>query len=418
MGGKIVKLMLRVLLPVRIYDTVIARWETTKKIMTGTKVLKIFWTIVFLPFTLLFSLIFSLMKVILVWVFGVGAFGKLRYAVKMFSDDLTSKTDRKSFRVAVRRQQLFFELVWKGRERKMSYGKKNPDKTFYVIRPYYFSEGNELSPFRSHLLYNYYRNLQYIAYAVNKNWIPVIDWENFTPLPHQEEFPVNGTKNGWEYFWNQPSQYTLDEVYQSKNVILSDQNTIDTPYIPPCKYPKPYQKNAEKCAILCAPYDKFITFNQPTRQYIEERYKQIFPEGARILGVSVRGTIYNSTQHLPGHPDQPTVGKLLQAIHIHMKDWDMTHLFFACELETIVDEVRKEFGESLLVLPRERYTREPQINDNPLYEPSHRYQTNLDYVTEMALLSRCNSLLAAYSGGVRIAVIWNGGSYEHMEIME
>lgn len=41
MGGKIVKLMLRVLLPVRLYDTVIARWETTKKIMTGTKVLKI-----------------------------------------------------------------------------------------------------------------------------------------------------------------------------------------------------------------------------------------------------------------------------------------------------------------------------------------------------------------------------------------
>lgn len=84
-----------------------------KKIMTGTKVLKIFWTIVFLPFTLLFSLIFSLMKVILVWVFGVGAFGKLRYAVKMFSDDLTSKTDRKSFRVAVRRQQLF--LNWSGK---------------------------------------------------------------------------------------------------------------------------------------------------------------------------------------------------------------------------------------------------------------------------------------------------------------
>ena len=113
MGGKIVKLMLRVLLPVRLYDTVIARWETTKKIMTGTKVLKIFWTIVFLPFTLLFSLIFSLMKVILGWLFGVGSFCKRRYAVKMFSDYLTTKTDRKSFRVAVRRQQLF--LNWSGK---------------------------------------------------------------------------------------------------------------------------------------------------------------------------------------------------------------------------------------------------------------------------------------------------------------
>ena len=36
----------------------------------------------------------------------------------------------------------------------------------------------------------------------------------------------------------------------------------------------------------------------------------------------------------------------------------------------------------------------------------------------MYLLSKCNSLIAGMSGGVRVAVIWNKNMYEHVEIFE
>lgn len=80
-------------------------------------------------------------------------------------------------------------------------------------------------------------------------------------------------------------------------------------------------------------------------------------------------------------------------------------------------------GEKVLVLPRLRYSVSPKRGDvekglDPLYLPGRKYQTNLDYVTEMVLLSRCNSLLAAMSSGVRCALIWNNNQYENIRIFE
>lgn len=416
---KLVKIMLCIVLPGNIYEAFMERWNATKIIMTNNFSLKIFWRILgllFFPIILFCSLIIACIKTILLWSIGPKNYGQVKYAFGMFFKDMTSKTERKSFSVAVKRIKLFYELVTKGKERKVSYGDENPDKTFYVIRPYYFLEGNELSPYRSHLLYNYYRNLQFIAYAVNKGWIPVIDWEHYGMLPHQEEYPINGTRNGWEYYWCQPSSYTLEEVYRSRNVVLSTQNTIDTPYMPPCKYIAPYQKSAESCAKKCHKYDQMIRFNKNTHLYIKKMQESIFPPNSRVLGVSIRGTIYRE-HSIPGHPAQAKVEDLIHLIKKYMNLWNMEYIFIACEAQDVVESIKDAFGDKVLFLPRKRYLKEPDIDDNPLYVSGQRYQTNLDYITEMALLARCNSLLASYSGGVRIAVIWNNNKYEYMKII-
>lgn len=384
--------------------------------MTSNFALRIFWGILFFPFVLFFSLMIAVIKTILLWGIGPEHYEQVRYGFSMFFKDMTSKSERKTFAIAIKRLKLFYELVTKGKERKVSYGTENPDKIFYIIRPYYFLKKNELSPLPARLLYNYYRNLQFIAYAVNKGWIPVIDWENYGRLDHQEEYPINGTKNGWEYYWNQPSEYSLAEVYRSKNVVLSTRNTLDTPFMPPCKYPKPYQKNAEECAKQCKRYDQLISFNKFTLNYINEKINNLFPENARILGVSMRGTDYK-TLALPGHPEQPEVNDLIHYIKKYMREWDMEYVFIACEAQNVIESVKKAFKNKTIVLPRMRYLKEPEIGNNPLYVSGQRYQTNLDYVTEMALLSKCTALLASYSGGVRVAVIWNRNQYEHLKII-
>lgn len=416
---KLVKIMLCIVLPSNIYEAFMERWNITKVIMTNNFSLKIFWRILgllFFPIILFCSLIIACIKTILLWSIGPKHYRQAKYAFGMFFKDITSKTERKSFAVAVKRLKLFYELVTKGKERKVSYGDENPDKIFYVIRPYYFLKKNELSPLPARLMYNYYRNLHFIAYAINKGWIPVVDWEHYGMLDHQEEYPINGTRNGWEYFWNQPSSYSLDEVYKSKNVVLSNRNTIDTPFMPPCKYPKPYQKNAEECAKRCKQYDKLIEFNEFTSSYINEKINNLFPQNARILGVSMRGTDYK-TLALPGHPEQPEIGDLIRYIEKYMQEWNMEYIFIACEAQNVIDAVKKAFSSKVIVLPRKRYLKEPEVGNNPLYVPGQKYQTNLDYVTEMAMLSKCTSLLASYSGGVRIAVIWNRNHYEHLKII-
>jgi hypothetical protein len=414
---KVVRACFSIILPQKAYATFVHRMNITKEILNSSKILRVFWFIVFLPLVLGASLLTAFVKLTVVWLLGPSVYSNTKYALNMFYNDLTSTTKRKPLRIAIKRVQLFHELIVKGKEKKVSYGEENPDKTFLVIRPYYFMTPNEINDKIVHLLFNYYRNLHFVAYAIEKGWIPVVDWENYGILPHMENFPIHGTKNGWEYYWKQPSEYTLDEVYRSKNVVLCYQNVLESNYIPSNFFKPPLQNQALNYARKCPKYDNYISLNEPTSQYIEEKQKALFPHNARIMGVSVRGTSYGNSE-ISKHPIQPGHFELVNSINNYLREWDMEYIFFACESEDLVNVIKKEFGSKVLIMPRMRYKTLPTKDDNPLYAPGQRYQTNLDYLAEMTLLSRCDSLLAAMSGGVRAAIIWNANRYEHMKILE
>ena len=101
-----------------------------------------------------------------------------------------------------------------------------------------------------------------------------------------------------------------------------------------------------------------------------------------------------------------------------MEEWNADYIFFCCEMTEKVEKMKEAFGDKLITLPRKRYEKLPTSDDNPLYVEGQRYQTNLDYLTEMVLLSRCDCLLAGMSGGVRMAIIWNAGRYRKIHIFE
>ena len=88
---------------------------------------------------------------------------------------------------------------WQTREKRISFGMLNPDKTFYVIRSIDNKNRFYIGP-TNNLLANYFYVLSHLVYAQKKGWIPVIDMLNYhvyNSLP----YPVNGTMNAWEYFW-------------------------------------------------------------------------------------------------------------------------------------------------------------------------------------------------------------------------
>ena len=51
--------------------------------------------------------------------------------------------------------------------------------------------------------------------------IPIVDMYNFPTIYNEKEKILN-TYNSWEYFFEQLSNYSLEEVYQSKNVIITE----------------------------------------------------------------------------------------------------------------------------------------------------------------------------------------------------
>lgn len=413
----IILLITRLILPYRVFSVVKNRIDRSRKVLTANKALALFWTIVFAPLKFVLSFIWALFKTIFIWILPENIYGNIKYMTHMFFTDIIEA--KKTIKVALKRSMLFIELVVKGRERKKSFGNKNPDKTFFVIRPYYFMERNELATSLSDLLFHYYRNLQQLSYAVKNNWIPVVDWENYGPFRHGEDYPINGTTNCWEYYWKQPSEYSLEEVYQSKYVILANRNSVNYGFIPSMAFTPPFSRYVKDLKEKCPKFDKLFQLNDVTLEYINNYQNILFPKNVKILGVSVRGNAYGS-RSVVNHPIQPSITELATTVNNFLEQWKMDYIFFTCESAEVINEIKGRFGNKLIYLPRLRYEKEPSENEkeNPLYAPGQKYQTNLDYLTEMVLLSRCDALVAGISGGVRAAIIWNAGEYENIHIFD
>ena len=102
------------------------------------------------------------------------------------------------------------------RKHKTCYGKKNKDKRFFVIRRDCRSTG---------LLSCYVHFLGHLVEMNDKiekgKIIPVIDMytQHFALVHNKEDGAFK--KNAWNYYFEPISKYTMEEVLESKNVILS-----------------------------------------------------------------------------------------------------------------------------------------------------------------------------------------------------
>ena len=431
-----IKFVLKILLPSRLYQYLIVRLKALKRSAQKSKSIviakKIVCEIILYPVKLLAALLVLAAKAIVLFSTTSRYYrmlsklwGSLLYAVNELIQDYVSRGY--GLPTAWKRFSIHLELFVNGREVRRSFGPKNPDKTFFVIRPYYFSKPNECIAAIPHLLTNYYCAVQLYAYATENEWIPVVDWENYR-LPHSEDVPVNGTMNAWEYYWKQPSPYTLEEVYQSRRVILSNMNIPNGDKIPPLRTPK---KNiagyARKIVENGSGYAAQMTFNEATRQYIDNARESLFPKGKKVLGAAIRGTAYAKmkTGH---HAVQPELQEMIDILRTKKEEWGADYIFFTNEEEETIVKMKEAFGDELIYLPRKRYKNYHIYSDNspnptnedlnPLYVAGQRSQTNLEYIAEMALLSQCDFLVCALSNGIKAALLWNAGAYERVEILD
>ena len=419
--GKLGSILVHAVIPKKLRTGFDYRVKKTYDALHSNLELTIFWRILFFPIVLPLSLLFGIFKMLLIWLMPKNRYNDLVYIFKEMYNDVVLR--RIGFFTAIKRARLRNELFTKGGEKKKSYGDKNPDITFYVIRPYYFLEPNALI-YRNvaNLLTQYYYVLQKLSYATEHGYVPVIDWERYGKLPHAEDYPINGTSNSWEYYWTQPSDYSLEEVYQSKNVILSTQNIGQFGYIPNCAMTPPFNTYAKKLVNECPKYLTNVHLNDTTQAYVDKAYNDLFPESGRVLGVVVRGSSYGNTgTPYHSHPMQVSMGELMKTVHRCMEEWELEKVFFVNEMQELVETMKEEFDDKLIVLPRMRDTFERPadgITKNPMYYDGNRYQTNLDYVTEVALLARCTSIIGSMSSGMRTALIWNNNEFEHVHVFE
>lgn len=291
-------------------------------------------------------------------------------------------------------------------------------------------------------------------WAEKNNMILVIDaeWE------WVYENYLLGVENRWEYIFKNP--IPIEKAIKEKNVYVTGKydlyatssmaNELNTS-VEEFRYKRNlvtaqnWRKNSKILNHYC---NKWLQF----QDNILERYKKtfsklFFPDMKKILAVSLREEFaidkkeYQGTS-LGGHPYQPGVEEMIETIRTCMQKWNCTHVYVTTYMQDSIDILQKEFGDSLLFTNRRRVSFEKyklarkkseeyaRKGSKELYEwvnsedelgkivNTYDRETVIEYVEEIYGISLCDCYLASgLSSGVLMACVWNGGKYEHMEIL-
>lgn len=289
---------------------------------------------------------------------------------------------------------LYIAVKW--RERKVSYGSENADKTFYVIR-----RANSKVGLFSLVM----TTLGHIKYAVDKGYIPIVDLSN-NSLNKQKQ-------NVWELYFEQPCGYTLEDIAHSKNIVLS-KGIIDN-----CiSYPGgEIAHNNEELLKWKKIAEKYWILDSNIQAEAKQLIWDIFGS-KKVLGVLMRGTDYVNARP-PKHPVQPTVEQVINKINEVLDKYKCNYIYLVTEDEKIFQQLKELYGEKIVSLNIKRYSTQGNQNINDVRAENEK-SVNLpdkQYLLSILLLAKCNYLVAGNAGGSQGALLLNQ-NYEYRYIFD
>lgn len=289
---------------------------------------------------------------------------------------------------------------WKWRERTVSFGERYPDQVFFVVRRAYCKVG-----LFSHVM----TNMGLVDYALKQGYIPVIDMQNGRNT-YLEDDKV-GKENAWEYFFEQPCGYTLEDVEKARHVILSDGLITD--------------KNNYPDFRIVEDKERFVYWHQIFQKYFRVRgnilaeFEKLRAEmlgDAKTLGILARGTDYVSAKP-KGHPIQPTAEEIIGKVREVMGICSCDKIYLATEDAGIYDRLKEEFEDKLVAQKTQRYITSGGQNINDLGAERTKFEKGKEYLLSMMLLADCDCLVAGNVGGTHGALLMSSG-YEYQHIFD
>ena len=293
------------------------------------------------------------------------------------------------------------------------FGNRNPDKTFLVIR---LSLGGGIYSNLNNILY-------LLIYSQKNNYIPVIDYENY-PNYLREKTEINGSKNSWEYFFEQPFNTNLQEVYQSKNVILSNNrsqyyfNKLDYDYFFDAKI-----LSSEKQLSEMNNSTKLIPYNKSTQEFIDNTLNPLFKNKSKVIGVSIRGTEYAIQKIVKDHYKPFDDVEAIKIIKERMNEFGYEYIYLSTEQQEYYDAFQAEFGDKLIAMDRKRYLQKDVENlefalEKKFDRKNDRYFTGLDYIADTEGLLRCDHIIGTLTNAFYYVIIRNFELNNKLELID
>lgn len=295
-----------------------------------------------------------------------------------------------------------------------SYGEKNPDKNIFFIEV-----NGAMGVMYRYMLYALWE-------AERLGFVPVLKFHN--RCFYQEEHPIDGTNNAFEYYFSQPAEITLSEMYESKRVF-----PFELPHLARIEYdlgnlnpdsPAGYVVDEAYLATLAEIARKYLHLNPKTKKNFETSFRKLFPQSEsekKILGVHVRGTDF--ALHWEGHPNMVTVEDFFSAIdEVLGKGGGFDHIFLATDDNTRLEAFKERYGERLSYyedVHRGEGVRFAILDE--LDRENTHYLDGLEALRDMYTLAACDGLIAGLSQisiSARIRRLADHGPFEYMKILD
>jgi len=289
-----------------------------------------------------------------------------------------------------------------------SFGNEFPDKTFYVIG----ADENWCGLFAI-----IHHKLMHFEYAIEQGYIPVVDLQNYYNqyLSDYELFK----ENAWEYFFEQPMGFGLDDINKAKNIIQSvhSNKPLNRQYF---GYRDIFDKN------IFLKYKNIFTtcvkLNNTSQDFCAKRYAEYLQNKGKVLGILCRGTDFNTLKP-KGHPIQPTPDEVIMKAEEVIKKYNCDYIYVATEDADIYDLFVKHFGDRLIIDNTIRW----RISDLPngrsnskrlsYTDKEGKYKSGMEYLSQIYLLSKCDCFIGGATYG-SFGVLMMNENFDYQYIFE
>lgn len=285
-------------------------------------------------------------------------------------------------------------------EKRKSYGDLNKDKTVYIIRPRKDCTEGLMSLFIN-VMWNIY-------YADQHQYVSVVDFKNYKTQYYDASNP---DFNVWNLYFTQPSNISLNDAYQSKDVILSG---LNIQYYRPKELNMTFDK--ENLEYLHNFLFSKIDFSEVTKKKVRDEEFILNLDYANTLGLYLRGTDYTSLKP-SGHPVQPTLNQAFEKVdEVLTQNNEIHSIFLVTEDEKIFEAVNKKYANMCKTVSFDQYIKDYTgdkllAHDQSIYElDASPYVRGMNYLVKLIILSKCNYLIAGKTNGSWASCIFSGGS--------
>lgn len=245
-----------------------------------------------------------------------------------------------------------------------------------------------------------------------KGYQPIIDMQSY---PQEISETMGELGNAWEDFFLQPSEnhFGLQELRKSKHIVMA--NSLSTFYELP--------SGLDYQALVRSGWDRYWRYIV-LRPDLEERFlsdwESLVPDKAKVIGVKARGTDYAYLKP-KNHNVQPTVEQVMEKLDEFLaKHEDYKYIFLSTEDANIYNKFSEIYQSKVLSVGNQRIDHYVggAVLEQRNTEGMTKRELTMQYLEEMFLLSKCDSLLCGITSSLIPTLLWNGGRYEETYVFD